>query len=199
MLRILTILLATSLINACSTSPTTNYYVLTPNSQIQVTNLAERHNEQLSLGVGPVSVPEYLMRSQISYIASNNNLVVSQLDRWSEPLDEAISRVVATNLSRLDSDESVVVYPWHKKDEPDYSIELSITTLNRPPNSKATLEAKWTLFDVANNKILIRTNFAGTLDVSDSSSLALAKTYSDLLAMLSDAIHSQTLSYLTRD
>ena len=67
---------------ACSVSKSTNYYVLTANSDTPAVQVSTVFEDQPSLGVGPVSVPEYLQRSQIVYSMMGNQLTVSSANQW---------------------------------------------------------------------------------------------------------------------
>lgn len=200
MLRLFIMTLIAVLLSACSTSPSTSFYVLTPNSLAQNNQVeglsAAPDNVGVSLGVGPVVVPDFLMRSQIAYSMQGNHLTVSESDRWSEPLYKAIARVIAINLSRLDPRQVTVVFPWRRLNKPRFSVQITVVNLNRVSADQAVLEADWALVDVKSRKIHHRASFLKTASVSDMSNRALAESYSDLLAVLSDSINTQVQSYV---
>ncbi len=175
-------------LGSCASSPEVNYYLLTANSKDNLGSSNPANNISVSLGVGPITVPEYLQRSQIVYSMDGNNLTIAQQDFWSEPLDSAISRVVAYNLMRLNKNSSIVTFPWRGDQSPHYAIRISIIELNRSSTNIAHLEAEWTLLDQQSKSILGNQIFSATVEMSEFSYLALAGAYSELLAVLSENI-----------
>jgi len=194
MLRLSLVLLFTLLAAACGTSRMNNFYVLSPNSKantIQSVNLAE---SKITIGIGPVKVPDFLLRSQIAYSMANNQLVLSSENQWSEPLDKGIARVVTVNLSRLNPKISTSTFPWRSDSKPKRSIRLTIIELNRQSEDKAVLVADWTLVDVKTKQILHRASFSESTNISEFSYSNLTKAYSDLLARLSHHINEALVS-----
>jgi len=55
----------------------------------------------LALVIQPVSVPDYLKRSQIVLRKEQGELTFSEFDRWAEPVENGIARVLAENLTSL--------------------------------------------------------------------------------------------------
>src|SRR5215469_885734 len=68
---------------------------------------------QLTLGVGPISFPDYLRRPEIVTLNSPNQIDLSSEKRWGEPLDKDFSRVLTENLTRLLNTQKVEKYPWN--------------------------------------------------------------------------------------
>jgi uncharacterized lipoprotein YmbA len=197
-------------LTACSTSPTSNFYLLTANSEksqseYDVAYASHSSTEKNLIGIGPVTIPEFLYRSQIAYSMSGNNLVISHFDRWSEPVDKAIARVIGVNLTHLDPYRSSIQFPWRKASQPDFAVQVSITDLNRMTQDFAVLEADWSIIDAQTKKVLHRDRFSQTALISeygpDFSYTALTRAYSDLLAILSERIDTElrVLQYPRKD
>ena len=55
----------------------------------------------ISLGIGPVSLPGYLDRQEIVTRIAQNQVNLSENDRWAEPLEESFTRVVSQNISNI--------------------------------------------------------------------------------------------------
>jgi len=208
MARLLLIISFALFTSACSTSPTNNFYILTANSSANsVTKNAENNSTSNTkvddensvnksvVGVGPITVPDYLQRSPIAYSMTNNHLIVSSVDQWSEPLDKAIGRVMAVNLSRLYPSRSTLTFPWRIESKPQFAIRISIIELNRQSVDQAVLEADWTLVDIKKRQVLHRARFSQMIRTSEFSYANLAYAYSDLLAMLSHTIDKVLQSY----
>ena len=192
MRRIWQLLLLGLVLASCSSSPPVNYYVLTAKSPAEVNTDASANDEKNSrvIGIGPVTVPEYLSRSGIVYYLTDNSLNVSRSHLWSESLDDAIARVEAVNLSRLDSKRFTVLFPWRDENAPDYAIRIAVTELNRHTGDQVVLNANWTIVDTKSKQIIHRDSFSRTALLGEFSYEALVETYSDLLATLSEDIDS---------
>lgn len=55
----------------------------------------------LALVIQPVSVPDYLKRSNIVLRKGAGELTFAEFDRWAEPVENGIARVIAENLTAL--------------------------------------------------------------------------------------------------
>ncbi len=86
------------------------------------------------IGVGPIDLPPYLDRPQIVTHASANALGLSEFDKWAEPLDGNVLRVLAENLSILLSTDRMVLFPWSGSIPVDYQIEANIIRFDSHPN-----------------------------------------------------------------
>lgn len=189
MLRLVAIQLLILFLVSCGSSPPLNYYLLTAN--IPGGNPGgEEGAPATRVGVGPVSIPEYLQRIQIAFSGTDNRLQVASNDRWSEPLELAIPRVIATNLARLDGGRFVTVFPWRQDEEPEYTVRIDLVHLNRNTDNLAAIEAHWRLLDNRTKSVLERGTFQATKNMDQFSYAALAAAYSDLLAELSRTLHA---------
>ena len=142
------------------------------------------HSKQISLGVGPVRLPGYLDRREIVMRATQNRFDLSENDRWAEPLDENLTRVLAQNLSILLRTDRIVVYPWPIDKKPDYRVEIQV--LHFEPNSagEAQLSARWSVIDEtgkeAPNLKESRLTRPAMEKSTDGSVAALSETVADL-------------------
>jgi len=85
-----------------------------------------------------VRVPGYLDREELITRVAENRFDVSQNDRWIEPLEENISRVLAQNLYALLRSERIVRYPWPTSRRITHQVEVEI--LRFEPNSAREAE-----------------------------------------------------------
>ena len=168
------------LLGACrGAAPPDNYYLLTAESA------AREAPGDLTVGVGPVEIPDYLQRGEIAWYLNGNSLVVDSGERWAEDLDLGITRVVAANLARLGAAGSVLLYPWRQDEDPAFSLRLDIRAMNRAGPSAALLEAAWRLVDEESGEVLERGVFNREEGMDGFSYPALVAAWSDLLAELS--------------
>jgi len=140
-------------VNGCSSKPT-KFYVLTPLSKVQT--IPNRLNEDtLSIGVGPISLPDYVDRTQIVTNNGENELVIDEFYRWAEPLSTNVSRVLRDNLATLLGTENINKYPWNRFVHIDYQVAIEITRFDSVIGKEATIEARWVILtDRGRNEIL---------------------------------------------
>lgn len=147
---ILLAMTAMLVIGGCSSSKFSRFYVLTAVSQETVPP-----EPCVSLGVGPVRLPEYLDRSQIITRTGRNELSMAQNDRWAEPLSNTIPRVMAQNLSRLLCTRTILTYPYRATERLDYRVEVNVLRMDGQLGREAVLEAWWSVTDGVSKKVII--------------------------------------------
>lgn len=199
MLRKIWLLCFTALLASCSTSPAKTLYILTANAETHDGSLLEVNEQSLPLsesviGIGPIAVPEYLQRLPVAREVTGNVLQQSSLNQWAEPLDSAITRVIAENLSRLQPDRFTLIYPWRAENSPRYAVRVNVVNLAQQSGSRVILEANWALVDLASKQVVRRSKFHQTQGLTRQATGAeavyaeLAGVYSDLLTLLSQDI-----------
>lgn len=170
-------------LTACGTSPNSNYYLLSS----EAAGIASARD--LSLGVGPIEIPDYLNRNAFVYSRDNNQLHVASFERWAEPLDSGIERVLRLNLASLLNTQNVQSYPFGSKEKPEYAVEVSILRLDAG-NTGASLVAEWRLHKPQLEQTVLRQISKLEQDISSRPPQAsdLAPAYSSLLFRLSELI-----------
>lgn len=170
------------LLCACQHSPKKNYFYLSPLNEKAATQSASNQTSQL-IGIGPVDIAEYLMRSQIIESQSDNTLTLADNAYWAEPLDKSIARVISLNLTQLNPSRSFVHFPWRNDSKPRYSLRIHIDQLSRTGRN-ANINATWELVDNDGKSGTLRRNFLRSIQ-ADSGTKGLAQAYSQLLGELS--------------
>ena len=99
----------------------------------------------ISLGIGPVTLPGYLDRQEIVTRIAQNQIRLSEHDRWAEPLDEGVARVLSQNLASLLRAERITSYPWPIDRRPVYHVEIELLRFETDSGQEAHLAARWTL------------------------------------------------------
>ncbi len=107
---------------------------------------APAHAPDLALGVGPVTLPEYLNRPQIVTRAGGNRVVLADFDSWIEPLDGLFARTLTENLSLLLGTDEVLQLPERRAMRFDYRVEVDVTRFDIDNSGNAVLDARWRLF-----------------------------------------------------
>jgi uncharacterized lipoprotein YmbA len=98
------------------------------------------------------SIPTYLDRLPL-VTRRDGQLMMSQLDLWAEPLEAGITRVIASNLSRLTG--SAHIQPVGSYSTMDYSalLEINITEFEPDAANRVILQGSWKLQPVTGVEI----------------------------------------------
>jgi len=176
------LLCCTLLIAGCGNSPPRNFYLLSAAPG------ETPRGDSPSVGVGPISVPEYLARRNLVYNRQGNRLHVADNDQWAEPLSDGIARVLALNLSSMLDTQDVRMLPWRSARRPDYGVEVTVLVLETDA-SGANLVAEWLLYRPEGGEPVqrrisnLRRSLAAEVTPAD-----IAPAYSALLGELSERI-----------
>jgi uncharacterized protein len=98
-----------------------------------------------TIGVSPARLPKYLDRPQIMTRKGPNELRLSEVDEWAEPLGENLSRVVAQDLKTLVCGR-VVSLAGAGPGDADYRVAIDVITFDGTPGGEVTLDAQWTVY-----------------------------------------------------
>lgn len=172
------------LLGGCGSSPTHNYYLL------KAADAPSRATDSgLALGIGPVTVPEYLNRNAMVYSGPGNRLHVARLDRWAEPLQESIPRVLGLNLAAELGTQDLRPHPWQRSEFPDLAVQLWLLQLDAR-DGDAELVAEWRLHRPRDGEELERriSRLSTPLPSRDWQPDAAAAAYSELLRTLAGEI-----------
>jgi uncharacterized lipoprotein YmbA len=132
------------LLAGCS-SPEPRYYVLT--NTVAPTQRFTPAGTAMSVGVGPVELPEYLDRPQLVTRSDQNELQLAEFDRWASPLKDNVVQVLAENLGAEIPGSKVAIYPWKRATRIDYSVVVKITRFDRSTDGDSVLNAHWSVLN----------------------------------------------------
>jgi uncharacterized lipoprotein YmbA len=93
------------------------------------------------VGVGPVRLPDYLIRYEIVTRTESSEMKFAEFHRWAEPLDETMVRVLAENLAALIPGADVRAYPYIRAGEVDLRIPVEVRRFEYHPDGKVYLVA----------------------------------------------------------
>ena len=140
----------------------------------------------LSVTVGPVSVPAAVDRAQIVVTIGPNQVRLDEFNRWDAPLQSAIARVVVENLVAFLGTPRVGLSP-QALTTPDYRVAIEVQRFESALGEAATLGAVWTVSRTKDG--LARTGRTTAREPTTEKSYdALAAAYSRALARLSQDI-----------
>lgn len=119
-LKIIILAVLFSFLSACSSAPNAlTYYLLHPTNGASV---LEREAKQ-SIVLDKVTLPEYLKHRGLVYQTSDTNLHISTSHLWAEPVDEGLTKALA---SALKANNVALVRPDHYASEKAPHISLYI-------------------------------------------------------------------------
>ena len=133
----------------CSHSASTRYFDL---GTLPERGVPERRDACDSIGIGPVKIPEYLDRSGIVTRLTSHELMVAEFNKWAEPLEENLPRVLAENLSSLLCTKTVLIFPWKGSIPLDYRIYVDVIRMDGKLGESAVLDVSWTIMGGAEKK-----------------------------------------------
>ncbi len=129
--------------SGCS-SKSTKFYVLTALAKPE-TSLSRFPDGDLSIGIGPVVLPDYVNRPQIVTKSNVNQLVLNDHHHRAESLNYNVSRVLSNNFSTLLGTEHISNYPWNRYTRIDYQVAIDVTRFESVLGEEAILEARWVI------------------------------------------------------
>jgi len=107
-----------------------------------------------ALGLGPVAIPGYLDRPQLVTRVGPNELELTDVARWAEPLREGIARALQQDLLVASGARRVALYPWASAAGVDLAVAVDVLGFEAGPRGDAQLVARWTVRDVAGGRVL---------------------------------------------
>ena len=164
----------------CGTSPSPRYYTLSAGAA------PGGSSTNLSLAVGPVSVPAVVDRPQFVISAGKNRVTLDEFNQWASPLQNDIARVVAKNATALLGTSRVTLSSDTWSADADYRVGIGVQRFDSIPGEAALLDAVWTVRRIADGKAE-----TGRTSVRE----AVTETGYDALA----GGHSRALLSLTRE
>ena len=135
-------------------SPTPRFYKLQAIHEDQAIKKMNTASQVL-IGVGPVKIPEYLDRPQIVTRGKEMTLKFAQFDRWVEPLDLGVARLLREDLTVVLPKARLIAYPWNQLMPVKYQVVVEIIQLDSELDKELFLVAQWQVIDVESRMTLI--------------------------------------------
>ena len=141
-------------LGACAGTPS-HFYVLNTLSASE-TMPATAAAQGPVIGVGPITLPKYLDRPQIVTRVGRNQLALGEFDRWAEPLQDNVARVLAEHLARLVPTDQILLHPWPRSATLDYQVSVEVLQFDGWLGGESTLLARWSILDGAEHELFNR-------------------------------------------
>jgi uncharacterized protein len=188
------LLILPALTGGCSgRSAPARFYMLAAVPYSPVATPSTESGRAPELGVGPVTLPRYLGRTNI-VTRRGMEMEVAEFDRWVEPLSESVPRAIAANLATLLRTERIVVFPWSSTASIEQQVVIDVLRFEGQPGRDVLLEACWRVLGREKNDLVLRYS-AMTEATGESGYPALVAAMSRSLAALSREIADAVSSY----
>ncbi|MDG2156374.1 MAG: PqiC family protein [Gammaproteobacteria bacterium] len=190
--KLLALTIGLALVTACGSSPPTRYYQL----EERLSQTDNSSSSTLSVRVGPLYIARYLQQPNIVTRQDDYQVEVAEFDRWVEPLEQSIGRILTTNLS--DTLSSNWVHEFGVGNDAierfDYQVLVTITRFDVDANDTATLTAQWNLVTPQPSVTVLAKRTVLTQPVASSSYSSQAAALSDLISELAKEIADNILA-----
>lgn len=146
--RLACVLGVTLILSAC-TAQSTSFYTLStlkPEADQPDVTLEPAKKTDIAVGIGPVTIPSYLERPEIVLRASDNRMVLTELDNWIEPLESMVPRILADNVAYLLVSDRVFVLPQRRSLSLDYRAEIDVIRFDAASSGNVVLDVQWWIY-----------------------------------------------------
>jgi len=170
-----------------SQSPNPRFYMPSPMSKEEAVKKIDIVPGVI-VAVGPVKIPEYQDRPQIVTKNKNGTFNFAQFDRWAEPLDSTLARLISDNLVSLLPAASFQLFPCSFAIPLDYQVIVEVTQLDSQLDQELALTAQWSIIDAKNRKLLLTTRSQFTQPINPHDYFGLTRALSLACSALSRQI-----------
>ena len=144
----------------------------------------------VSVGLVPLILPEYLDRPQIVTRSSPTKLELAELERWVESPDSMLTRTLTQNLSNLTGSDMILVLPQRRETSFDHYLEVELLRFDTGPDGMV-LDGRWSLYDGRSEQVQATNRSVINVPVSDQNLDrfdAIVQAMSDAFAQLSNEV-----------
>jgi uncharacterized protein len=165
---------------------TSRFFVLTP---LAATDHAAAPSPRVirTLGLGPISFPSYLDRSEVVTRVTPNQVKISNTDFWAAPPEDMFTHVLSENLANLLGTEQILLYPWYRTFRPDYAVAVDVDRFESN-GTTALLRARWTIRRTREDRLVYTGKAAISEPAASAEPEAQASALSRTLNELSEKI-----------
>ena len=139
----------------CGVSEPIRYYQLSSIPGSEKKSSMEGEKRGTTIGIGPVDIPRYVDRLQIVKRSAPNVVDLAEFDRWAEPVQTDVKRVLVENVSHLLAGEQAAVIFWDEGLPLDYQVRIEVTRFDFESSGEAVLSARWNIIGKDERKALV--------------------------------------------
>ena len=140
------------------------------------------------IGIGPVTIADYLDQSDLVTRTSDNQLLKAEYDRWAGSFKDDFVNVLAENIGFMVPTERIYLYPWRGSVTIGYQVALEVIRCDGRLGEAAHLVARWRVFGGPEKKLLKMNRSSIREPVTGPGYAALVAAQSRAVARLSQEI-----------
>jgi uncharacterized lipoprotein YmbA len=134
------------ILGGCGATSGSRFYTLTPVRPTGATAVTAASDGSILLGIGPVTIADYLDRPQIVTRTSQNELLLSEFNRWAGSLQSDTGRVLRENLDILLAGDGMSVTSWRRGIPSVYRVSVDVSRFEATADMVVVLKAQWAVF-----------------------------------------------------
>lgn len=158
----LMLLLCCSCIQLGGKPESSRYYLLAPLQEVQPARTSLK-----TLVIVPVSFPSYLDRPQLVSHNSQFQVQIAEFDRWAEPLQENLTRVIQENLQLRFPELEIDRSPWQPGPAQSATLKLVINRFDGVLGKSTEVDIRWIL-TAADCTTPLQGHFSSIIPIGDS-------------------------------
>jgi uncharacterized protein len=143
-MQVLGVVLLAALLAACAPTRPTSYYTL---STVAERGATARAGKGLVVGLGPITLPQYLDRPDIVTREGENQMRLAEFHQWAQPLDSLLNRTLAEDLFALLGAEDVIPLPQRREVPLDRVVEVDVNRFEADQGGEVVLDARWRVYE----------------------------------------------------
>jgi uncharacterized protein len=176
-------------LNGClGRSQSPRFYTLSPVTENKAMAQSDTPASDVSIGIGPIKLADYLDQSRIVTRTGDNRLLKAEFDLWAGSLGDNLTNVLSENIGILLPTERIFIYPWRLSEPMDYQIILDVVRFDGDLGEDAWLVARWSIVGGKDKELLAVNRSSIREPVSGPDYNALVSAQSRALAKLSHEI-----------
>ena len=139
----------------CASTAPSKFYTLSPLAAGgEIRSEKGASGQVLAIAVGPVRLPQYLVRQEIVTRTDANKINLGEFDLWGGSLQDDFSRNLLENLSRLLGNERVFLYLWPATGPMNFRVGVEVIRFDGKLGGDVVLIANWTIRDEQGKKVI---------------------------------------------
>jgi uncharacterized lipoprotein YmbA len=164
-------------------SAPTNFYMLNPLSPAAIELKFVERDRCTLVGVEPIHFPAYLDRPQFVIREGPFQYRLAEFDRWAEPLQSNVERVLLENLNTALSGVPLAVVRQDSFLRIDYALRVMILRMESDDAGRVQLDAGWLILDDEDENVILA-------KMSSYRVQSASRAYEDIAAAQSETLDS---------
>lgn len=151
--------LLAGLLTGCAAQQPTHYYDLST----QVSPGQATLDKTVTLGIGPVTLPQTLDRPGIVTRKNNTGVAVASFEVWAGELEPAFNRVLSDSVATRLQHDQVWSTPWDNRFRPQYQVRVFVDRFSGELNGDVSLRLTWSLLGDHGQQLISTRRYRETL------------------------------------